>query len=195
MESFDDTEGDLRKARYVVREQHSSTINGEMVYLPQAFGKIRVLESSNLPSGNFFGRSFRLAEAFLNLSEANAMIHKETGNTAAASRAKEALEKLRAKRFPYSIDVSVKITDADKLVEFVQRERRRELCFEDHRWFDLRRWGMKPIEHIWYPDENTQMVYSLKQDDPSYTLSFPPEAIDMNRDLEQNPLGPIPRVD
>ena len=44
-----------------------------------------------------------------------------------------------------------------ELVDFVRLERRKELCFEGHRWFDLRRYAVntaypdkKSIEHICY---------------------------------------------
>ena len=66
-------------------------------------------------------------------------------------------------------------------------ERRRELCFEGHRWFDLRRWGMPEIKHIWH-DENASFEYTLKEKDLMYTIPIPDEAMQENTKLEQNEL-------
>lgn len=61
----------------------------------------------------------------------------------------------------------------------------KELCFEGQRWFDLRRYGMPQIVHRW-----GEQVYTLKQNDPSYTMPIPDAVLIKNKKLEQNPLAP-----
>ena len=67
-------------------------------------------------------------------------------------------------------------------------ERRRELCFEGHRWFDLRRWGMPSITHIWHDSETASSTYRLEECDPLYTVPIPDEALQANGKLVQNSL-------
>ncbi|WP_099290893.1 MULTISPECIES: RagB/SusD family nutrient uptake outer membrane protein [unclassified Butyricimonas] len=191
LESFKETAGDLRAERYIIGEYNPTYVNGEAYYIPQAFGKISV-SSDYRPGSNIFARSFRLSEAYLNLSEAAAMLYKEKGDNNALTQSLQALNTLRKYRFEDYTDEH--ISDSDKLISFIQRERRRELCFEDHRWFDLRRWGMKSIQHTWIGDPNSSKSYTLEEKDRSYTLPLPKAALEQNKSLVQNPLAPAPRT-
>lgn len=182
LNTFDDK--DLRKERYIVRKN----FQGEL--MPLAVGKLNV-NTSFRPSGGtgIFGRSIRLSEAYLNYMEAEAMLFKTTGNDADRQEALKALNDLRVKRFAPEDYVEENIADADELVTFIHNERRRELCFESHRWYDLRRWGMPEIKHVWYDTSNTKTTYTLQAKDPLYTVPIPDEAIEKNINLDQNPLG------
>ena len=191
MVSFKETAGDLREERYIVREKYPTYKDGETYYIPQAFGKIPVNDDYYIPEYNSFARSFRLSEAYLNLSEATAMLYKEKGDNNALTLSLQALNTLRKFRFENYTDEH--ISDANLLISFIQRERRRELCFEDHRWFDLRRWGMKSIQHVWIGDEDSSQTYTLQEKDPSYTIPLPKASLELNKSLEQNPLAPAPR--
>lgn len=79
----------------------------------------------------------RYAEVLLNEAEALAQM----GKTAEATNI---VKSLRAKRISSNASSTEVIpTDAQKLVEYIRTERRRELCFEGgHRWFDLRRYAV-----------------------------------------------------
>ncbi len=195
MESFDETPGDLRKERYIIRSSYEIiNKNNETEKMPQAFGKLNTSSSrySQPASGNgIFSRSFRLSEAYLNFCEAKAMLNK-SGDANAGTEALRMLNKLRTYRFPAGYQEK-NISNPDELIVFIQNERRRELCFEDHRWFDLRRWGMKQIKHTWYPDATSTIVYTLLENDSGFTLPLPPDALELNNLLEQNPLAPSPR--
>ncbi|MBO4960088.1 RagB/SusD family nutrient uptake outer membrane protein [Butyricimonas sp.] len=195
MKSFDETAGDLRKDRYIIRSSYEITnANNEVEAMPSAFGKVNVSSSRYYqPRGGtgIFSRSFRLSEAYLNFCEANAMLNK-AGNANAGTEALRLLNELRTYRFPSDYQEK-NISDPDELITFIHDERRRELCFEDHRWFDLRRWGMKEIKHTWFPDATSTIVYTLQENDPGYTLPLPPDALELNNLLEQNPLAPSPR--
>lgn len=197
MDSFEET--DLRKERYIVRKPVRDN-RGVNIWTPMAIGKLSVSvpEEGNVQSfDNFykpktstgvFGRSLRLSEAYLNYAEAKAMMNKEGTDANGATDAKNALDALRSKRYAASDFEGVDIDDAEELLQFVRDERRRELCFEDHRWYDLRRWGMKEIKHVWFTDANTKSTYTLKLGDKGYTVPIPDEAMELNAALKQNEL-------
>ena len=78
--------------------------------------------------------TLRVSEAYLNLAEAYAMTDQE-------GLAREILKKLMETR----IQNLQPITESgEALVKLIREERRRELCFEGHRWFDLRRYAVSP---------------------------------------------------
>lgn len=184
---------DLRLTRYIV--QSPKGWSNEMMYMP--YGKVNIepttikaTENNNTVERDYylpkkatgeFGRCIRLSEAYLNYAEANAM----SGNYAEALKA---LNALREKRFDPEDYEDIEYTNDEELIEFVRDERRRELCFEGHRWFDLRRWGMPAITHTWYDNENTISTYRLEECDLMYTIPIPNEAMLKNGKLIQNKL-------
>jgi hypothetical protein len=201
MDSYEDT--DLRKERYIIKKAVRDE-RGIDVWTPMAMGKlsVNIPEQTGVSLNNFykpisasgvFGRSLRLSEAYLNYAEAKAMLFQKGSDANGATDAKNALDALRVKRFAASDFEALNISDAEELIEFVREERRRELCFEDHRWYDLRRWGMKEIKHVWYTDANTKSTFTLTQGDKGYTVPIPDEAMDLNAALKQNEL-PSKRV-
>ena len=86
-------------------------------------------------------------------------------------------------------DLGVTPNDDGKVIRLVfpilTEERRKELCYEGQRWFDLRRYGMPSIQHKW-----EGKIYTLTKNDPSYVLPIPPNVLQRNLLLEQNPFGP-----
>lgn len=78
----------------------------------------------------------------------------------------------------------------DALLERIREERRSELCFEGHRWFDLRRYGMPQFSRDWKKKKAVVKRYTLNQNDPSYTMPIAPSILEKNPYLEQNPLAP-----
>ncbi|MBO7301564.1 MAG: RagB/SusD family nutrient uptake outer membrane protein [Bacteroidaceae bacterium] len=176
--TFDDY--DLRLNRYIVKAPKNDT---ELMRM--AFGKIYVGTQYYLPKHDvgIFGRCLRLSEAYLNYAEAQAML----GGDGVAEAAR-VLTELREKRFDPEDDFEVTITDQEEMIAFVKDERRKELCFEGHRWFDLRRWGMPEIVHVWHESESESTVYRLKEKDLMYTVPIPDEALQSNGELVQNEL-------
>lgn len=79
---------------------------------------------------------FRLPEAYLNEAEALAMTGDEAG-------ARTLLQKLREKRIKAE-SVGTVTESGEELIKVIRTERRRELAFEGHRWFDLRRYAVCP---------------------------------------------------
>ncbi|NQX38425.1 SusD family protein [Pedobacter steynii] len=140
-----------------------------------------------------FGKGMRTAEAYLNRAEANA--EKALKGDAASLQA--ALSDLNLLRYNRIIGYSdVIINDANVLREEIRKERRKELCFEDHRWFDLRRYGMPEITHTYKASAGSSVVtFTLKQNDPYYTLPIPDGMFNNNKLLTQNPSrSQAPRV-
>ena len=176
-DTFD--EYDLRLKRYIIQ---APVENG---YMDMAYGKILVGTQYYLPKNavNVFGRCLRLSEAYLNYAEAQANIGGE-----GITKATEVLTTLREKRFDPEDDFEVFITEQNELIEFIKDERRRELCFEGHRWFDLRRWGMPAITHTWHVSATESHVYRLEEKDLMYTVPIPDEAMQENSQLVQNEL-------
>ncbi len=125
---------------------------------------------------------FRTAEAYLNRAEANAHL----GNLAAALAD---LNRLRRNRINAAADLAV--TDKDSLLEQILLERRKELPFQLHHWFDLRRTGMPELTHYFTPVTNgapqPRQKFVLHKKDPGYTLEIPEPALASDPSLK--PLG------
>jgi hypothetical protein len=104
------------------------------------------------------------------------------------NEAAAAINALREKRF-FEEDFEEETFNSNaELVQFIRDERRRELCFEGHRWFDLRRWDMPAITHKWHDSESQTSSYTLQKNDLLYTIPIPDEAIQSNSSLVQNEL-------
>lgn len=173
---------DLRKSRYIIRAADNITDAGLM---NMAYGKVNYSKTNYLPQNvvGAFGRCLRLSEAYLNYAEAMAMRGAEFSLMAVS-----ALNTLMEKRFDPEDFEPYEYTTDEELINFVRDERRRELCFEGHRWFDLRRWGMPAISHTWYDDEKSISTYTLEAKDKLYTLPIPDAAMKLNSSLIQNSL-------
>lgn len=133
------------------------------------------------------GASLRLTEVYLNRAEAYAQKYATTGDANFAQKALSDLNFIRSKRFTPADFVPVAMMPAADLLQFIRNERRREFCTENMRWFDLRRYGMPAIRHIYNPSPAIFEVYTLQKRDLSYVLQIPQSAIDRNMQLEQNP--------
>jgi hypothetical protein len=145
---------------------------------------------------------FRLAEMYLNKAEAEMELGRR-------DRAAEALNKVRER-------AGIKSIPADEItLERIRRERRIELVFENHRFWDLRRWRIAaqsdaPGSGILAPLTPTALFPWIVQEDGSsvftkvsgpvnvqkpdkmflqrhYYLKFRPEEINSNRKIIQNP--------
>ena len=172
---------DLRLSRYIVKAPKGSS--GELMHM--AFGKVNVGTSYYLPQNavGVFGRCLRLSEAYLNYAEAKAMIGGE-----GIAEATSALNTLRTKRFDPEDYEDEEFATQEELIDFVRDERRRELCFEGHRWFDLRRWGMPSFTHKWHDNAESTSTFRIEENDLLYTVPIPDEALQMNSSLVQNEL-------
>lgn len=132
----------------------------------------------------------RTAEAYLNKAEACAMQAGKEQNAC------DVLNKLRENRIEDYVPVSY---TGEELVKQIRDERRKELCFEGHRWFDLRRYAVntqypysKSIIHSYHACGDAGISYSqifvLEEHDPAYTFALPESVIEFdNVPMPDNP--------
>lgn len=138
-----------------------------------------------------FGKCFRISEAYLNRAEASIRKAMQQGDNSLLQQALSDLNTLRSNRFEADKFVAATLAgfgDTQKLLTFCLNERRRELCFEEQRWFDLRRQGMPPLKHVYYAGRSSRPeVVTLSAADSRYVLQLPEEALEANSALQQNP--------
>ncbi|WP_303180976.1 RagB/SusD family nutrient uptake outer membrane protein [uncultured Butyricimonas sp.] len=140
-------------------------------------------------------QGIRVTEVYLNGIEA--LLEKYIkGDASAGAEAIRLLNDFRVKRYILAGEVSTDVTttDANELMEIYRLERRKELCFEGQRWFDLRRYGMPQMERLWHVDGNTTEKYVLEEGDPMYVLEIPTYLMDLNPGLVPNESLPSPRL-
>ena len=135
------------------------------------------------------GKGIRTAELYLNRTEVYVRKYMETGDDQYRKDALNDLNKLRENRYDIrNVEyMKVEITDPDELFEFYKNERRRELSFEGHRWFDLRRMGMPRIEHKYFLDATNVQTFVLEEKSPRYVLPIPDNARERNPLLVPSP--------
>ena len=130
--------------------------------------------------------NMRLAEAYLNRAEAYVRLNM------AAEAAQDMIALLETR---YSRTADFEIPDGEEeLLEFIWRERRKELCFEEHhRWFDLRRMAAAApqIEHAFTITDDAGTVYgtqyfTLFPEDLNYTLPIPLDERENNPLIQNN---------
>lgn len=141
----------------------------------------------------------RASEAYLNLAEAAAC----DGDEPTARKALNALRERRINREFFN-EGEVNALSGEELVRFIREERRRELCLEGHRWFDLRRYKVAEkypqqttLEHVVMNKAYNSSTFSyeaiwtrkfvLTPEDLNWVLPLPEEELDKNRGMIDNP--------
>lgn len=133
----------------------------------------------------------RTSELYLNYAEA--LI--EIGGASNLSKATELINTIR-RRAKCMVELPSNLSQ-EALRERVRRERRVELCFENHRFWDVRRWMIAedvdngPVHRVVVAKDGT-ISYPIFQQrvfnkDKHYLFPIPQSEIDKNRLLEQNP--------
>ncbi|WP_160718138.1 RagB/SusD family nutrient uptake outer membrane protein [Chitinophaga solisilvae] len=120
-------------------------------------------------NSNSYRQSFRVAEMYLIAAEASAQLNQP-------AQALNYLNQLKKNRLTpdfYQTETArtAPLTGAALLNE-IYDERARELSFEGHRWFDLRRTSQPEISHT---VKGKTVV--LQAGDPRYTIKIPTEAV------------------
>lgn len=186
LESYEDegTTGDLRKRYYIFTEWVTDAGKAGFIETKLAVGKIFNDGTMSPVSGHYNpALKFRLSEMYLTYAEACAMIGGEENN------ALSAMNTLRENRILTVNYVPVTGITGSELIEYIRAERRRELCFEGSRWFDMRRWGMKSFKREWRRYGVVENVYTIADNDPAFTFPIPRAVLDFNTALVQNPLS------
>lgn len=171
-------ENDLRKEFFFHKNVMTDSIALHRKY-PMLPGKNAVSDAFTL----------RVAEGYLNMAEACAMLDETEAN--------EWLNRLRRMRIADYADVQY---SGGELIRQIRDERRKELCFEGHRWFDLRRYSVcvkypfkKTIDRVFaqYSQDNnynfnTANLFRLEKDDLSYLFRIPQAIRDFHSDMTDN---------
>lgn len=173
---------DLRLTHYF---RQTATTHASM---PDKYKSWATMSDPEMVSATY---ALRSTEVLLNASEAYAMQGK-------ADEARSLLHQLRSRRFAGTDDSQVP-ADAAALVQFIRDERRRELCFEGHRWFDLRRYAVNskyplpPTFTVTHPvyaydegrsqvvREGSYVLESFQKDPAAWLIPVPDETINFNR--------------
>ena len=154
------SEGDLRPIRYFGEKDN------EVDYYP-------IIKTSGSVD---YKCSFRVGELYLNSAEAAARL----GHL---PEARNRLLQLMEKRYnPEKYELKkneINNMEQEILISEILDERARELAFEGHRWFDLRRTTRPRIEKTLYSGQ----TIILEQNDERYTLRIPQSAIEANPNL------------
>ena len=67
----------------------------------------------------------------------------------------------------------------------IAKERQKELAYQGHRWFDLRRTTQPEIKKVYAESDEESKTYTLEQGDERYTLRFPGDAVAANPEIEK----------
>lgn len=123
---------------------------------------------------NTYSCTFRSGEMYLNAAEA-AWHLKQYDD---ARKYTEAIYAARYSDSGVAKTAAIEAMDDANVLDEILEERARELAFEGHRWFDLRRNGQPRMERTYRGE-----TYVLEQGDARYTLRIPAEAITANPGL------------
>lgn len=142
--------GDYRKSKYYSVSSLSSTLQKSKGY-----------------------STFRSAEAYLTAAEALAQM----GKTAEAIAQLLPLLKKRLNSTALTTAENLMVgMSKDELLQEIADERARELAFEGHRWYDLRRTTQPQLTRKY-----GGVTYTLTPE--KYTMKFPPEAVEANPEI------------
>ena len=122
-----------------------------------------------------FKTTFRLGEVVITAAEAAA----ELGQSDQAKKFLLDLAKNRYNSDGYqAVQAELETLEGEDLIDYIHDERAREMAFEGHRWFDLRRTTRQQIIKV-----IKGVSYELKKDDPRYTIPIPRDATQANPNL------------
>ncbi|MCK9413268.1 MAG: RagB/SusD family nutrient uptake outer membrane protein [Prolixibacteraceae bacterium] len=156
-----------------------------------------LVESITNPSSSNTGNSpwifIRYAEILLNYAEAKYNLGDE-------ATCREYINKVRSRT---GVNMPPVTDTGAALLARVQHERQIELVFEEHRYFDVRRWKIAPVVLNKLPkrmdivknlttgvityEVKTMLQFTFVFNDRNYLLPVPQSEIDKNPALEQNP--------
>lgn len=188
----DEDAGDLRRCFEIVSDVYYDEDDEEYNYY---YWVSKQGKANDFSSFSVSAKGLRTAELYLNRAEALIQKYRATGSMESRAKALADLNTLRESRFdtryvdyvPVESRTDLDVSTADKLYDFCLLERRRELMFEDHRWFDLRRTGMPRLVHSFAAKQgDPETTYVLEASSPYYVLPIPEAVMKDNARLEQN---------
>lgn len=123
---------------------------------------------------------FRTGEMYLVRAEAEAEANGATGLVSAAND----LNTLRRARINNYLDQP--FSSKQVLIENIYNERFKELAFEGHRFYDLKRRKM-PVERLTQDAANTSGAVKLEPTAAQYCFPIPADEMAVNKNMTQNP--------
>lgn len=124
---------------------------------------------------------FRTGEMYLIKAEAE--LENNSGSAGIAAAAKELNDLRRARIYNY---IDQTFTDKQSLVNAIYNERFKELAFEGHRFFDLKRRRL-PVERTTQDAINTSGAIRLEPTAAQYCFPIPSDEMSINKNMVQNP--------
>ena len=129
---------------------------------------------------------FRLAEMYLDYAEA---MNEVEGPT---QRVRDAVNTVRARSGAVNLPEAL-TTDTKSMRNRIQNERAIELCFEEHRWWDARRWSTGEDGELatkWFGGQMERMVITTSGSEVTYSReSYYTRIFQPNNNLYQIPLA------
>ncbi|WP_303179279.1 RagB/SusD family nutrient uptake outer membrane protein [uncultured Butyricimonas sp.] len=131
------------------------------------------------PESKCYGMNYRLEEAYYNRAEAYICVGKW-------ELAMNDLTSVYRERVLNETDPKLEASDAEEAMKIFRKEKRKEFCFEDIRWFDIRRWGLS-VEHEYHDinDSSKSVTYVLEAESPNYVLPLPLDVQRLNDKIER----------
>ncbi len=158
-------------ATYLVSDKIISLFSNDDLRKTTFWDKNKKPHKFSSTNSQSYGNTYRLSEAYLNRAEALVFLGKwESAITD--------INTIREKRIKNDYEITA--TNREDALNKVWEERRRELCFEKHRWFDLRRQGMPELRHI-FTNGGSRKEYILPTGSKSYTLPIPKKIREQNK--------------
>jgi hypothetical protein len=141
-------------------------------------------ETISNPGGSNIGNTpwtfIRYAEILLNYAEAKYNLGDE-------ATCRDYINKIRSRP---SVNMPLVTEGGQALLTRLQNERRIELAFEDHRWFDVRRWKIAPVV-LNVPGKRMAVTKDLATGKKTYTVV----AYQSRQFFDKNYLVPIPQYE
>ncbi len=165
----------------------------ETGYYVRKFIDETIVNPSNLNQGNSPWLFFRYAEILLNYAEAKFHLGDE-------ATCRQYINMVRSRP---GVNMPPVTETGDALLTRLRHERRIELVFEEHRYFDVRRWKIAPVVLNTLPKRmdivknlttgvktytvSTMPTFTFVFTDKNYLAPIPLSEIEKNQNLQQNP--------
>jgi len=168
---------DIRFASYIKYDPARGASGAKSAYLVNKYASGLVPNAPGLTSVKLF----RTGEMYL--IRAEAALEKDNSAAGIAAATKD-LNDLRAARI-YNY-VHVTFPDKQSLINAILNERYKELAFEGHRFFDLKRRNL-PVERRTEDAINTSGAVKLETTAAQYCFPIPEDELFVNKNMIQNP--------
>ncbi|NII25312.1 RagB/SusD family nutrient uptake outer membrane protein [Pseudoflavitalea sp. X16] len=166
-----DQANDVRYSTYMA---NVGTLN-DIVRTPRLV-VIKHLGKGTATDGVVNWKAYRVAEMYLIRAEANFRLNKET----------EALNDLNELREHRIDGFTGGAETGNALLTAIMTERRKELAFEGHRFFDFKRWNKTPINRCASNTDTPSTICSLDPDSRAWAWPIPFNETIVNPNIQQN---------